>query len=513
MKKIGASGTAILRGTLALSVSAIIVKIFGVIYKIPLSYILGDEGMGYFNAAYSVYALFYVICTAGVPKAVAVLITEARTNNDTGAEGAIFKIAMRLFLALSLSLTVLFIVFSPQLSHAVGGDKALSSMLVIAPSIIFTSLAGVMRGYLTGKLKLFPIAASQLIEAGSKLAIGLLFANVAVRLNLALPLIAAFSILGITIGSLGSALFLLVFCKKSLSREKPRQRYFDRKELMKKIFKIAVPISLGSSFLSLSGLIDVSLITQRLNTLGYSPEEAVSLYGNFSTLALPMVNLVMSVLTPISVSALPALAEHYIKGDKNSLERGLNNTVTLSTLLCAPCAVAYLLYSFEILDLLFSSQSSVVGAEALSILSVSLYLLCILTVTNTYHEATGRVGVSVKSLIIGCISKGIFGYILIGVPALGVNGAAIATVISYIISLCYSSSKIDRREVRLSKIKACVLPLLLALFAFLIPYVLLYKTGILGYSFISLALIMLISFGSYFSAVLALGYKKALAFH
>ena len=74
MKQKGSGG--IFRGTLLLSVSTLLIKVLGVIYKIPLASYLGDEGMGYFNSAYTVYAFFYLVCTAGVPKAVASAIRE-----------------------------------------------------------------------------------------------------------------------------------------------------------------------------------------------------------------------------------------------------------------------------------------------------------------------------------------------------------------------------------------------------------------------------------------------------
>ena len=80
-------------GTFSLAVSTIIVKILGLIYKIPLSSILGDEGMGYFNSAYTVYAFFYLLCSAGVPKAVMILVSEANARGKGINERTILKIA------------------------------------------------------------------------------------------------------------------------------------------------------------------------------------------------------------------------------------------------------------------------------------------------------------------------------------------------------------------------------------------------------------------------------------
>ena len=83
MQEKESSANNIIRGALSLTVSGFIVKVIGLVFKVPLSYILSDEGMGFFNSAYTVYTFFYIICTAGIPKAISILIAgaEGETNN------------------------------------------------------------------------------------------------------------------------------------------------------------------------------------------------------------------------------------------------------------------------------------------------------------------------------------------------------------------------------------------------------------------------------------------------
>ena len=85
-----------LKGAASLSLAALMVKILGVAYKIPLSHILGDDGMGYFNTAYTVYTFFFLICTAGVPKAITILVTEKVANSDNSI-ASLIKTAKRTF--------------------------------------------------------------------------------------------------------------------------------------------------------------------------------------------------------------------------------------------------------------------------------------------------------------------------------------------------------------------------------------------------------------------------------
>ena len=72
-------------GALIMTASAFTVKILGFVYKIPLSYYLGDEGMGYYNTALTIYAIFYILSASAIPKAFSILLTRARLNNTKKA--------------------------------------------------------------------------------------------------------------------------------------------------------------------------------------------------------------------------------------------------------------------------------------------------------------------------------------------------------------------------------------------------------------------------------------------
>ena len=116
----------IIKGALLLTVSMLIVKLFGLIYKIPLSYILSDEGMGYFNTAYSVYTFFYVISTSGVPKAIAILTAAT----DDSAADEISITSFKVFFFIGALLCVVFISLSSFISSLSIFLKFSSSVIV-----------------------------------------------------------------------------------------------------------------------------------------------------------------------------------------------------------------------------------------------------------------------------------------------------------------------------------------------------------------------------------------------
>ena len=319
------SNNVFLKGTISLSISVIITKILGVSFKVPLSYVLGDEGMGYFNTAYAIYGLFYILCTAGVPKSLMLVLAENRAGKDIKNDYEVLNCGLKLFAKIGVFATLLNIICAPAFARLVGNDKACLSIIAVAPSIFFVSLCGILRGYLNSNEKLTVIAVSQMIEGGIKLALGLALSFIGVKAGAPIYVISSLAILGITVGSIVSFIYMYIasYCYKT--GVKHRQNInFNRQNINKKILKNALPIALSASLLNLSSTLDLTIIIKRLTESGVSEKNANAIYGNYTTLAVPMFNLVISVLAPIATSYMPRLSLLHIKADHKEFSNLLN---------------------------------------------------------------------------------------------------------------------------------------------------------------------------------------------
>nr|MBE6544777.1 polysaccharide biosynthesis protein [Oscillospiraceae bacterium] len=469
-KNKNAKGGGIISGAFSLTLSTIIVKLLGLIYKVPLASILGDEGMGYFNSAYTVYAFFYLLCTAGVPKALMILISEAKAKGKAIDEANIYRVAMRLFLALGISVTALFVILANPLSRIIGNSNAAATMLAIAPSIVFISLAGVIRGYLSANMCLADIAISQIIEGVGKLVLGLVLAVSASKLELSLPVCSALTMLGVTFGSLLGFIYLSICSKIKLSREKLRQNKVNQaKGVIKRIFAISVPITLSAAIMSITGIIDLTLIMRSLESIGYTESEAAALYGNYTTLAVPMFNLAISVITPISIVFLPTFTKAKVIGDREMSASAEKSAIELTAFVSAPIVIGMTVFASEILTLLFGNSSINVGAPLLCLLAPAIVFASLLMIVNTVLEASGWVRVPVISMLIGSIAKLFVSYLLITNEDVGISGAPIGTVVSYavalLVSLIIHGIKCDGR---LKLFSSCVLPYVTACISVLV---------------------------------------------
>ena len=429
----------VLGGAISLSIATIIVKLLGVLYKIPLANVLGDEGMGYFNSAYTVYAFFYLLCTAGVPKAIMILISEKFGDEREAHAQKVLQIAGRAFLLLGILVCLLFIVFSTPLSKFIGNSESRATMIAVAPSIIFVSLSGVLRGYLSSGMRMTVIAFSQIVEGAGKLVFGLIFAHMALAFGLPLPIISAMTILGVTLGSAFGFIFLYINSKNNISNDNSEQNIkTGYQKTLLRIFKISIPITASAALMSLSGIIDLTLIMRRLQEIGYTASEASALYGNYTTLAVSIFNLIISVITPISVSFMPILTGAASSNNRKLFSDSLKSALEFSMVLSAPLMIGAVVYSKEILSLLFGNSGIDNGAPLLSILSGGVIFMAALLVINSALESLGHGKAALFAMIAGSTVKIFVSNLLLGNENYGISGAPLGTVLSYGVSLIVS---------------------------------------------------------------------------
>jgi len=422
-----------LKGIAWLSLSTIILKFIGLIFKIPISYLIGDEGMGYFNSAYTVYTLFYIICSSGIPKGISIIVSKYEAESNKSAD-SFYKSALFILGVFGGISSVFFFLVAPFFTVLIGSSKALFSMYAVAPSVLFVCMSGVARGYLTGKMKFHHIAISEIIVGISKLFIGLTFAIIGIKLSLDTPLICALSILGITVGTCLSTIYLVYICSVDTHGASIR---IERSEIHS-LLKISLPITFASVGTGLSGVLDLFLIIRGLSSSGYSEGVANTLYGNYSTLTVPMVSLVSTLIAPVITTYIPVLTKYFAKGQMKNYTDNVNDSLSLVSFLTVPCFIVFMIFPSRLLGIIFESGSVTLGFMLLSVISPSIILLGLTAVINNALESTGRVHIPVLSISAGALAKIIFTWLMIRYTSFGILCAPLGTIISYTVSFVIS---------------------------------------------------------------------------
>ena len=419
-------------GVLLLTLSTILVKLVGLIYKIPMLSYLGSEGMGYFHSAYEIYAIFCIIATAGLPVALSVLISAALAEKKEQDAERIWQVSLRLFVIIGLLGSLLMWVLAKPICRLIKSQNALGCIVSIAPTLFFICVSSAIRGYFQGHQKMLPTAISQLWEAVGKLVFGLLFAHIALKRGASVSELAAAAGWGVTAGTVLSTIYLGIEkarFRKNLcqNREVGPPNYFP--SIKKKLLKIALPITLGSFLISLTKLVDMSMILRRLQSIGYTASEANETYGSYTTLAISVFALLPTLLNSIALPLIPILSSAIAGGDRAVEHKMIELSYRINALIGIPSAVGITLFAKPILSLLFANQSDAVetAAPLLSVLGISVFLSCMITATNSVLHAYREVKKPIYSTLLGVLVKGISAYFLIGIPTIGILGAPISS--------------------------------------------------------------------------------------
>lgn len=439
LKKAPKSATSLFfSGVLALTVANLLVKAVGLISKIALNRVVGSIGAGYYSSAYEIYAYLYVISTAGLPVALSIMVAKSRSKNRFLESKKIFDVALLLFLAIGFFFSIFMIIFSKQLANLIGAPNTSLCIVAIAPTILFICISSCLRGYFQGYQMMTPTAISQLIEAFCKVGIGVSFALWAKSKGYADYVVASYTILGVTIGVFFGMVYLYV--SKMLFKEK---YYFDNalldkesiktSKIISEMLKIAIPITLSSSVLSLTTILDTVMVQKRLLRFGMDEISVRIFYGDYTSLVISMFTLPTIFLYPIANALVPVITTAHEKNDLIKEEKMRFFSIRVVVMIALPCAIGLSLFSKPILSLLMFKPDSVERAAPwLSIASLSVLFLGIISITNSFLNSVGKQRLPIISMLSGAAIKLVSNYYLLG--KIGIYGAPVSTVLCYIVA-------------------------------------------------------------------------------
>lgn len=437
-------------GAIILMIANLLVKVFGAIFKIPLTNIVGVEAMAYFNTAYGFYVIFYMISTAGLPVAVSKMISAAEARENRREVEKIFKIAYSLFFIFGLVGMIIMVIFASAYANYVKLEGLEWAIFAISPTLFFICLTSAYRGYFQGLKNMTPSAASQICEAIGKLVIGLVSALYASNKGFAPHIVAAFALIGVTIGALLSTVLLKIYKKISAIEISSNPASVpSSKKLLKKLIVIAIPVTLSATIMSLTNTIDTTFMVKRLIDYGFVREEATKIMGSYTSMSVPLFNLPPNLIYPFAISIIPALTSTFVSGKEIESRKIMTSTFRIASIISIPCAIGLSAFSKEIISMLYSENeyiatlkngteltSLTVSAPLLSVLSISIFFISMISVTNSILQSYGFELKTIISTSTGILTKLILTYVLIGNENFGMYGAPLSTLICYIIIMC-----------------------------------------------------------------------------
>lgn len=417
-----------LAGAIIISVGGFVSKLLGAVYRIPLTNILGGEGMGIYQMVYPLYCILLTVSASGIPTGISRLISSGR---GTGAE----RQAFRLYGAVGvIGMLIMFVLSAPLAALQTEPAIKLCCQL-LCPSVFFVSLLSVVRGYFQGKGNMLPTATTEIMEQVIKVAFGVAFSYL-FRDNL--PLAVASTLLAVTISEIiSTGVALLWYFKK---RSKP-PLYRVQSVPVKSILRFTVPLTLTAIALPVSQLFE-SIIAVRLLRAG--AENATALYGVFSGCAITIINLPVSITYGLAASSVPQISPLAESGDMAGAKKKAFKSLAITLAVSLPAAVGLYFLAPLATRLIFGSLQ---GEEKELLISL-IKILAVSSVTQSLVQTSSACLTAMGYPVRSTVTQWTTAFLRVGLTAgliaftnLSISGAAWSANCAYFVAMvmnfCY----------------------------------------------------------------------------
>ncbi len=440
-------------GAYLLMATALITKVLGAFFKIPLSseICLGDLGFGYFSAAYDLLTPITTLALSGFPVAVSYFISYYVSLKDFSSVGQVVAISKRFLIKVTIIGFVLMGLFIyPYMRLTSSSKEYLYGLVAILPSILFCGVLSLYRGYFQGFLCMKPYATSNLIEVSLKLILGFGFAITIVQISGNVAFAAAGALFGITLGTAFSTLYIYLKYKKH-SKDYKFKLLSNKKQEASQLKRSIIILSLTVAVSSLAGcivsFIDTTTVRPLLKTLIenntdyfknlYSSllqgEEIINLptilYGIRSK-AFAFFNIIISLCMAIGVSIVPNISES--AQDKTETSKKINTSLRLTSLISFPSAFGFVFLGKEIMILIFGEgQSAQIGGNILVLYGIASLFAGFSIVIGNILQSRKKHLIYLIAIIIAAIIKLSFNYALGNIVVLNIYSNVISTILFF----------------------------------------------------------------------------------
>ena len=417
------------KGALILLVGGLICKLLGAIYRIPLSNILGPEGIGIYQLIFPVFSLLLIVSSGGYSTSLSKLVANCRLNGENKrAKRFLFQSIILLFITSSL-FCVLFLVLGEQLASFQGNSKASLGYIGAGVAIVFASVLTGFRGYFQGYQNMVPTAVSQIIEQILKLVLGLTFAFLLISKGAEFGAMGA--MFGVAVGEIVALLYLgltYLFQRKKIGILEPEIKTSFWEDF-KILFKQTLPITLNSLVLPLILAVDSFLIVNLLVSSGLASSLSTQMFGVYSGMVNSLINFPTVFSLAIAISLVPAIS---YEGEN---KEQINSIFKVIFFISIPCIFVYFCFSRQIIAILYPSATNqsllAIGSLLLRISSVNILYISLLQITTAILQAKEKSLAALLNVSVAGVLKVLFTVVFVSGP-LNIYGAAIAS------ALCYS---------------------------------------------------------------------------
>ena len=404
-----------------LAMASIISRVIGLIYRIPLTAIIGNKGNDYYGCAFEIYNILLIISSYSLPLAVSKLISADLSLGRKKNAYRVLKCALIFGLTTgTIAAGILFFGAEYITGTIMKTPYSIFAVKILVPILVVVAVLGVMRGFFQGLGTMMPSAISQILEQIANAIVSVWAAYVLFQYgtkvgnilgnpdNYAAAYGAAGGTLGTGVGAVVALLFVsfvLLTYLKVFKRQMKRDRRanVDSYSYLFKILVITiVPVLLSTTIYNCNAILDQAIFKNIANIQGYSANEISEWNGIYTGKYKTLINVPISIASSLAASSVPALTAAYTSGDKNGVRSQINTAIRFIMVVAFPCAVGMGVLASPILQLLFH-DSSELAASMLQVGAMSIVFFSLSTLSNGLLQGINRMKEPVKNASIALV--------------------------------------------------------------------------------------------------------------
>lgn len=409
----------LITGTIILTLTGLASRVIGFFYRIYLSRLFGEEGMGIYQLLSPVLALSFSLTAAGIQTAISKFVaSETASAQDSRASFRVLITGLTLSAFLSLLCTGFLLQFAEWIASSFLLEPRTASMLrIVSLSIPMAAVHACINGYFYGIKKTAVPASTQLIEQIFRVGSVALITTLGAKRGMNPTINVA--VLGLVIGECASMLVAIVaafrcFAPFSMMRPLHKASYLP---ILKNLLTLAVPLSLNRVVINFLQSIEAIYIPNRLLSYGYDTKTALSVYGVLTGMAMPLIFFPNALTNSVSVLLLPIISEADATGNHALIQRAINKTIRCSALLGIVCMSMFLLGGRSVGILLFHSPLAGHFIITLSFICPFMYLSSTL---SSVINGLGKAGIVFFTNVTALFLR--LAFVFLCIPRVGITG-------------------------------------------------------------------------------------------
>ena len=415
----------IMKGAVFVVLSLVISKILGFTYRIIIAR-YDTEGYGLFILGLTIYSFTLTVSLAGIPSGIVKYVSQYLSKNDVKQMREVAIGSLKLIFLISLILSTIIFLFTPLLAkylfHEEGLIPFLRIMIIALPiNALYLAIFSITKAFQKSS---YEVILKNIIETTLKLVFTAAF--LIAGISLGIPF--AFSLATIIVGSIA-----LYYLNKNLIKLRSEEK---TKLLNKEVIFFSLP-------LLFSGLTDYAVISLDNLVLGVLKNSYdIGIYNA----AVPLAQLLYLIPYGISYLFFPILTQLYYSNKKEEFKEIYLISTKWVFLINVYLLAIFVLFSKEWLWLFFGEEYTI-ASSALVILLIGYLFGYLATNAQSLILIRGKS----KFLFYASAATAVLNLVLnlILIPKMGINGAAIASSISFLVLgaltsiIAYSLTKIN----------------------------------------------------------------------